>query len=931
MQTDIQRMAVATHALIRTMKIFNHLNQTTTMKRFFKNKTVVKSKNTKKQFGHVFALFTLKTLHIILLIISFLGANVHLFAQPTNCIESLLRIPTTADQELIADSSITTGNGWTHYINCDQKKLLLSVFTNGNDLGDLQENLIVRSGLKSTYNEQAIDLASADYIDNDLWFVANRYWQIENANELPAGASIRIRFYFNDTDVSDVAASMEEYGIVIDEPSDLYLFQLTGNSFPAFATEVRDNGGFFRLLQSGETPSDFDYVLGEQSDFYYGEMEVTTSTISGGLGFLLFLPDEPLFISGSIEYPTMPGVNDVDVKCENGNSDITDTEGDFACIDLVAGEDYIIIPQKNTNIAEHVTVLDVNRMYRHISGEQLTLPYHLIAADVTHNETYELADITEMREAILLKRNLFSNNTSWRFVPLAYQFPDPLMPFIPSFPEEISIDNMIYSFDSQDFRGIKIGDVAQENNYQLEGDSITPPRFELTDAIVGCGESNDINIALQVTDFENLGGFQFTIEWNPSHLTYRGISDFNLPFLTSNNFNLQLVNSGKIVVLWTSYPSQPSGVFAANHTPIFQLQFSPASTQVEQAEVSITGNAAPIQVVRNNLAITQPRFKNSQITFGEQPFTAIPQINDVSCFGGIDGSIQIDIFPPSTEVIFHWNETGTGSSAMDNLAADDYSVTINPASDCPIIFNQLTVTQPDFLQLAIETTPITCMGRTDASATIDIQGGTPPYHYQWDNDLTVPIVENLAPGSYFITTTDANGCQVKRNFTIADPQPLSVATNIINATHVDNNSGRIEITDVFFGQAPFTYKWSTGSTESFIEKLTPGNYELMLMDANECMNFFAFEISLMTDVDDITPLANINIFPNPTTKQSSLQINYPNHWLSTDYQIKLIDITGRIIQQTPLKSTMIMPAISGIYLLMIEGKDEVFQQKIIVQ
>lgn len=43
--------------------------------------------------------------------------------------------------------------------------------------------------------------------------------------------------------------------------------------------------------------------------------------------------------------------------------------------------------------------------------------------------------------------------------------------------------------------------------------------------------------------------------------------------------------------------------------------------------------------------------------------------------------------------------------------------------------------------------------------TVSPQFGTPPYNYEWSNDESTATISNLTAGEYFVTVTDANGCE----------------------------------------------------------------------------------------------------------------------------------------------------------------------------
>jgi len=77
-----------------------------------------------------------------------------------------------------------------------------------------------------------------------------------------------------------------------------------------------------------------------------------------------------------------------------------------------------------------------------------------------------------IQRAILGLNSDFPGNTSWRFIPADYEFPDPTNPFTePLFPERISIDGFTGNFMNQDFIAVKVADVSSTVNGSLQGAS----------------------------------------------------------------------------------------------------------------------------------------------------------------------------------------------------------------------------------------------------------------------------------------------------------------------------------------------------------------------------------------------------------------------------------------------------------------------------
>lgn len=61
------------------------------------------------------------------------------------------------------------------------------------------------------------------------------------------------------------------------------------------------------------------------------------------------------------------------------------------------------------------------------------------------------------------------------------------------------------------------------------------------------------------------------------------------------------------------------------------------------------------------------------------------------------------------------------------------------------------------------TAQTTTLGQNTGSASVTTNGGSAPFTYQWSNGATTANIDSLAHGFYFVTITDAAGCQSSLN------------------------------------------------------------------------------------------------------------------------------------------------------------------------
>ena len=122
-----------------------------------------------------------------------------------------------------------------------------------------------------------------------------------------------------------------------------------------------------------------------------------------------------------------------------------------------------------------------------------------------------------------------------------------------------------------------------------------------------------------------------------------------------------------------------------------------------------------------------------------------------TCFEDNDGSIEIEMTKGTPPYTYRWNEE-EGNKDLYDLAAGTYTLFIRDALDCS---GGITVSlpQPDELRLSFLNTDDALIGRPE--------GGTPPYSYEWSTGYTEDgYLKNISEGSYGLTITDSNGCQV---------------------------------------------------------------------------------------------------------------------------------------------------------------------------
>lgn len=279
-------------------------------------------------------------------------------------------------------------------------------------------------------------------------------------------------------------------------------------------------------------------------------------------------------IAGAIESIMGDMMPEVAVTAANtGMVTETGNDGVFQITGLQQGNNYTIAPQKDEGPLNGVTSFDLALMTSHVLGTlPLTSPYKLIAADVNRSGAVTTLDILELRKLILHIYDDFPNNTSWRFVPKSYVFPNPANPFAPPFPEALNLSNLGQQTADADFVGVKIGDVNGNANPGFTdevGDRTSAVLPFITDDLELVA-GDEVTVPIKMTTASDLLAIQFTLEFETDDLELRGFEKGVLPSLGDEAFGRAMLDRGVLTMAW--FHPEPAALKKDN--ALFNLRFT---------------------------------------------------------------------------------------------------------------------------------------------------------------------------------------------------------------------------------------------------------------------------------------------------------------------------------------------------------------------
>lgn len=217
------------------------------------------------------------------------------------------------------------------------------------------------------------------------------------------------------------------------------------------------------------------------------------------------------------------------------------------------------------------------------------------------------------------------------------------------------------------------------------------------------------------------------------------------------------------------------------------------------------------------------------------PITTTVSTIPPSCNGVADGSVLLQPSGGTPDYTYNWDHPQASGNNPTNLSAGTYCVTITDANGMTF---STCVELPAANEVIISTLTVidvSCHGNQDGMAAVYAYGGNAPYTYTWSNEATTPNIEELGPGTYIVTATDANGC-TSTGTSVTITQPDSLIMDLNSTPEINNNADGTASASLNGGTPDYSYEWSTipVQTTSTAVGLTQGFYALTVTDARGC-------------------------------------------------------------------------------------------------
>jgi gliding motility-associated-like protein len=327
--------------------------------------------------------------------------------------------------------------------------------------------------------------------------------------------------------------------------------------------------------------------------------------------------------------------------------------------------------------------------------------------------------------------------------------------------------------------------------------------------------------------------------------------------LTAGIYNIQITDAnGNSKTITNLIISEPTELIATTTA----TQISCFGSNDASITLTIIGGTPPYTINWNNFAtgtqlnnlgagtyiaiVTDAKGceKIIQTTIVNMPvFMLQPVVNQITCFGETNGSIDLGLVGGVAPVTVTWNDGSTAGLVRNNLTEGIYIAIVTDGMGCTIQ-QTFSIVAPQVLTInALIQNDIDCLTTNNGGINLIPSGGSPPYSFSWSNGATTEDLTNVTNGNYSVIVTDSRGCSVVGQYTVFRPQPLIVnltQSRSVNCTNGDVlNNFEAQISG---GIPPYQINWSngivSGNFNQFMTTTQNGLISVTVIDSNSCTN-----------------------------------------------------------------------------------------------
>ena len=374
-------------------------------------------------------------------------------------------------------------------------------------------------------------------------------------------------------------------------------------------------------------------------------------------------------------------------------------------------------------------------------------------------------------------------------------------------------------------------------------------------------QGGQVCLPVTVSNFDDIIGFQFSVNWDDENLTYADLIELNPDIgISLSNFGTPATGlaEGTLTVSWISPTLTPVSI--GDNEALFSICLDVIG---DESLVTFSESPTPFEFLDENLEELPAGFLNGKVS-GIEP-TDLIRVDEIcadilTCTNS-STTLTATIFGGSLPYTYLWDGPN-GYFASDESPVVNESgiykllVTDSEGYVASALYDVKENIEDDIIS-SVNITNASCSDGDDGSISIEVNGDPNNFAFVWSNGANTSSIEDLTPGTYSVTILDWNtACALEETYTVAEEGFL---TAFSYECEFLPDTTMATITSVVWtgGLTPYTFAWSTGDTTvtasgvSSIYVGADGTYSLTITDANGCEEVYN---DIVADCQGETPL-----------------------------------------------------------------------------
>lgn len=213
--------------------------------------------------------------------------------------------------------------------------------------------------------------------------------------------------------------------------------------------------------------------------------------------------------------------------------------------------------------------------------------------------------------------------------------------------------------------------------------------------------------------------------------------------------------------------------------------------------------------------------------------TAIKEKTPLKCAGEKTAALSVLVNGGKSPFQYQWNNPALSGDQPQGLGAGKYAVTVKDALGSSATA-EFELRPPSPMNVNVEVQAAPTSGNADGRAVASVDGGAPPYTYEWGSSgETARNAMLLYAGEQVLKVKDANGCMALAKFNMTENIPPLIVSISFKTSVRCRGDKNVALTVKFQGgKKPFQYRWNDPAiTEEQPTNLGAGFYQVTVTDA----------------------------------------------------------------------------------------------------